>query len=98
MKVYRDKRNGDIYEAIKDGAFEITLTDVLLSKMENGVRFLYRVKDNRLVVVEREEFDLLESVDDDKINSNITEETDKPRRLSKGFMGSSKKCFWCRKR
>lgn len=98
MKVYRDKRNGDIYESIKDGAFEITLTDVLLSKMENGVRFLYRVKDNRLVVVEREEFDLLESVDDDKINSNITEETDKPRRLSKGFMGSSKKCFWCRKR
>lgn len=98
MKVYRDKRNGDIYEPVEGGAYEIILTDVLLSKMENGVRFLYRVKDNKLVVVERDEFDLFESVDDDKINSNRTEETDKPRRLSKGFMGSSKKCFWCRKR
>lgn len=98
MRVYRDKRNGDIYEPVEGGAYEITLTDVLLSKMENGVRFLYRVKDNKLVVVERDEFDLFESVDDDKVNSNGTDEKDKSRRLSKGFMGSSKKCFWCRKR
>lgn len=96
MKVYRDKRNGDIYESVEGGSYEITLTDVLLSKMENGVRFLYRVKDNKLVVVEREEFDLFESVDD--ANSDRTEETNKSHRLSKGFMGSSKKCFWCRKR
>lgn len=91
MKVYKDKRNGDIYKSVDGGSYEITLTDVLLSKMENGVRFLYRVKDNKLVVVEREEFDLFESIDDDTINNNGTEEIDKPRRLSKGFMGSSKK-------
>lgn len=98
MKAYRDKRNGDIYESVDGETYEITLTDELLSKMENGVRFLYRAKDNKLVVVERDEFDLLESIDDDTINNNVTEETDNPRRLNKGFMGSSKKCFWCRKR
>mgnify|MGYP004483139073 CR=1 FL=1 len=98
MKVYRDKRNGDIYESVDGVTYEITLTDALLSKMENGVRFLYRAKDNKLVVVERGEFDLFESIDDETINNNVTEETDNPRRLNKGFMGSSKKCFWCRKR
>ena len=98
MKVYKDKRNGDIYKPVEGGVYEVNLTDELLSKMENGVKFLYRVKDNKLVVVERDEFDLLESIGDDTINNNVTEETDNQRRLNKGFMGSSKKCFWCRKR